>query len=67
MNAHENLTTRDKSVKRGGGSVMVVEIHRTPFMLPRDQLFLISKCFREGIPHRCVKGIICVPGCESLS
>ena len=30
MMAHENLTTRDESVKRGGGSVMVVEICNTP-------------------------------------
>ena len=38
MKAHENLTTQDESVKRGGGSVTVVEIHRTPFRFPRDQL-----------------------------
>ena len=26
MKAHDNLTTRDESVKRGGGSVAVLEI-----------------------------------------
>ena len=30
MMAHENLTTPDESVKRGGGSVTAVEICRTP-------------------------------------
>ena len=30
MMAHANLTTRDESVKRGGGSVMAVEISTTP-------------------------------------
>ena len=30
MMAHDNLTTRDESVKRGRGSVMVVEICNTP-------------------------------------
>ena len=30
MMAHDNLTTRDESVKRGGGSVMVMEIRTTP-------------------------------------
>ena len=29
MMAHDNLTTRDESVKRGGGSVMVLEIRIT--------------------------------------
>ena len=39
MKAHKNLTTRDESVKRGGGSVAVMEIHKTPFRFPEDQLF----------------------------
>ena len=30
MMAHENSTTQDESVKRGGGSVTVVEICNTP-------------------------------------
>ena len=30
MKANENLTTREESVKRGGGSVTVVEICTTP-------------------------------------
>ena len=30
MMAHVNLTTRDESVKRGGGSVTVLEIRITP-------------------------------------
>ena len=30
MMAHDNLTTRDESVKRGGGSVAVLEIRITP-------------------------------------
>ena len=30
MMAHKNLTTRDESVKRGGGSVTAVEICNTP-------------------------------------
>ena len=30
MMAHDNLTTRDESVKRGGGSVTVMEIRITP-------------------------------------
>ena len=30
MMAHENSTTRDESVKRGGDIVTVVEIRRTP-------------------------------------
>ena len=29
MMAHDNLTTRDESVKRGGGSVAVLEIRIT--------------------------------------
>ena len=29
MMAHENSTTRDESVKRGGGSVTAVEIRNT--------------------------------------
>ena len=29
MMAHDNLTTRDESVKRGGSSVAVLEIHIT--------------------------------------
>ena len=30
MMAHDNLTTWDESVKRGGGSVKVMEIRTTP-------------------------------------
>ena len=36
MMAHDNLTTRDESVKRGGGSVTVLEIRITPSRSPGE-------------------------------
>ena len=37
--SHANLTTRDESVKRGGGSVMNLEVMCTQTQVPITQLF----------------------------
>ena len=42
MMAHDNLTTRDESVKRGGGSVAVLEIRINNIKVP--QIRYLGKC-----------------------
>ena len=55
MMAHENSTTRDESVKRGGGSVTAGNSQNT-IKVPRS-VIPISLC-SDRFPHRCLKGII---------
>ena len=42
MMAHDDLTTRDESVKRGGGSVAVLEIRINIIKVPQIRYF--GKC-----------------------
>ena len=42
MMAHDNLTTRDESVKRGGGSVAVLKIRINNIKVP--QIRYLGKC-----------------------
>ena len=39
MMAHDNLATRDESVKRGGGSVVVLRNSQKHHKVPSDQIF----------------------------
>ena len=39
MLAHDNLATRDESVKRGGGSVVVLGNSQNNIKVPSDQIF----------------------------
>ena len=44
MMVHDNLATRDESVKRGGGSVVVLEIRINNIKVPQIRYLGKSMC-----------------------